>query len=204
MDGASRIDLALPLARPSARWDAAAARGMSGSRVAGLPLQPAGRRSGGDQLRRRQHLGQAGRARSDHRRADPGAVGEGLRRRPGLDRRRRLRPASTGVAAGAGGAFRRSGRRGPDGRTLYAYAAFEPGTRAPSIDTPMHALLPSAHIDHVHPDAVIALAAATGGGGRRRVRSGATWLAGRRGCGPASSWRCGCGRWSRTSRTCAG
>ena len=46
---------------------------------------------------------------------------------------------------------------------LYAYAAFEPGTRAPSIDTPLHALLPFAHIDHVHPDAVIALAAASGG-----------------------------------------
>ena len=42
---------------------------------------------------------------------------------------------------------------------LYAHAAFEPGTRRASIDTPLHALLPFAHIDHVHPDAVIALAA---------------------------------------------
>ena len=46
---------------------------------------------------------------------------------------------------------------------LYAYAAFEPGTRAPSIDTPLHALLPFQHIDHVHPDALIALAAASTG-----------------------------------------
>ena len=46
---------------------------------------------------------------------------------------------------------------------LYPFAAFEPGTRAPSIDTPLHALLPFAHIDHVHPDALIALAASSGG-----------------------------------------
>src|SRR5579872_1906000 len=57
--------------------------------------------------------------------------------------------------------------RGPDDEdrmaSLYPYAAFEPGTRAPSIDTPLHALLPFRHIDHVHPDAVIALAASSGG-----------------------------------------
>jgi rhamnulose-1-phosphate aldolase/alcohol dehydrogenase len=46
---------------------------------------------------------------------------------------------------------------------LYPYAAIEPGGRAPSIDTPLHALLPYPHIDHVHPDAVIALAASSGG-----------------------------------------
>ena len=37
---------------------------------------------------------------------------------------------------------------------LYPYAAIAPGGRAPSIDTPLHALLPFRHIDHVHPDAV--------------------------------------------------
>jgi rhamnose utilization protein RhaD (predicted bifunctional aldolase and dehydrogenase) len=46
---------------------------------------------------------------------------------------------------------------------LYPYAAIEPGGRAPSIDTPLHALLPYPHIDHVHPDAMIALAASSGG-----------------------------------------
>ena len=46
---------------------------------------------------------------------------------------------------------------------LYAYAAFEPGARAPSIDTPLHALLPFRHIDHVHPDAIIALATTSAG-----------------------------------------
>jgi rhamnulose-1-phosphate aldolase/alcohol dehydrogenase len=34
---------------------------------------------------------------------------------------------------------------------------------APSIDTAMHGLLPAAHVDHLHPDAVIALAAAADG-----------------------------------------
>jgi rhamnulose-1-phosphate aldolase/alcohol dehydrogenase len=33
----------------------------------------------------------------------------------------------------------------------------------PSIDTAMHGLLPPRHVDHLHPDAVIALAAAAGG-----------------------------------------
>src|SRR5207248_158797 len=34
---------------------------------------------------------------------------------------------------------------------------------APSIDTPLHAVVPHPHVDHVHPDAVIAFAAADGG-----------------------------------------
>jgi rhamnulose-1-phosphate aldolase/alcohol dehydrogenase len=37
------------------------------------------------------------------------------------------------------------------------------GGVAPSIDTPLHAFLPAAHVDHVHPDGVIALAAARRG-----------------------------------------
>ena len=52
---------------------------------------------------------------------------------------------------------------------LYAYAAFAPGIRAPSIDTPLHALLPFRHIDHVHPDPIIALA--TTSGGRSAIRA---------------------------------
>src|SRR6266542_754133 len=34
---------------------------------------------------------------------------------------------------------------------------------APSIDTSLHAVVPHAHVDHVHPDAVIAFATAEGG-----------------------------------------
>ncbi len=46
---------------------------------------------------------------------------------------------------------------------LYPYCAAGPGGPDPSIDTPLHAFLPFAHVDHVHPDAVIALAASSGG-----------------------------------------
>ena len=43
------------------------------------------------------------------------------------------------------------------------YCTFNLNPRAASIDTPLHAYLPFAHIDHVHPDAIIALAASSGG-----------------------------------------
>jgi rhamnulose-1-phosphate aldolase/alcohol dehydrogenase len=40
---------------------------------------------------------------------------------------------------------------------------FGAGGAAPSIDTAMHALLPVPHVDHLHPDAIIALATAVDG-----------------------------------------
>ncbi len=43
------------------------------------------------------------------------------------------------------------------------HCTFNLNPRAASIDTPLHGYLPFAHVDHVHPDAVIALAAASGG-----------------------------------------
>ncbi|MBW8785079.1 MAG: bifunctional rhamnulose-1-phosphate aldolase/short-chain dehydrogenase [Novosphingobium sp.] len=43
------------------------------------------------------------------------------------------------------------------------HCTFALNPRAASIDTPLHALLPFAHVDHVHPDAIIALAASSGG-----------------------------------------
>ncbi len=43
------------------------------------------------------------------------------------------------------------------------HCTFNLNTRAASIDTPLHSLLPYNHIDHVHPDAIIALAASSGG-----------------------------------------
>ncbi|MFM8303157.1 MAG: bifunctional rhamnulose-1-phosphate aldolase/short-chain dehydrogenase [Actinomycetota bacterium] len=46
---------------------------------------------------------------------------------------------------------------------LYDQCRFGPPGAPPSIDTPLHALLPVHHIDHVHPDAVIALATARDG-----------------------------------------
>jgi rhamnulose-1-phosphate aldolase/alcohol dehydrogenase len=46
---------------------------------------------------------------------------------------------------------------------LLPHCTFNLNSRAASIDTPLHALLPFAHVDHVHPDAIIALAASSGG-----------------------------------------
>src|SRR5690554_1457556 len=43
---------------------------------------------------------------------------------------------------------------------LFDYCIYDLNSKAPSIDTPLHGLLPFAHIDHLHPDALIAVAAA--------------------------------------------
>src|SRR4249920_1213800 len=42
---------------------------------------------------------------------------------------------------------------------LYAHCAFNLNPRAASIDTPLHGLVSHAHVDHMHPDALIAIAA---------------------------------------------
>ncbi|MCY7349925.1 MAG: bifunctional aldolase/short-chain dehydrogenase [Cytophagaceae bacterium] len=46
---------------------------------------------------------------------------------------------------------------------LFNHCIFDLDSKAPSIDTPLHAFLPFAHIDHLHPDAAIAIAAAKDG-----------------------------------------
>ncbi|MEJ8472839.1 bifunctional rhamnulose-1-phosphate aldolase/short-chain dehydrogenase [Roseibium algae] len=40
------------------------------------------------------------------------------------------------------------------------HCTFNLNARAASIDTPLHAYVPKAHVDHMHPDAIIAIAAA--------------------------------------------
>jgi rhamnulose-1-phosphate aldolase/alcohol dehydrogenase len=46
---------------------------------------------------------------------------------------------------------------------LFNHCIFDLNSKAPSIDTPLHAFLPFRHIDHLHPDAAIAIAAAKDG-----------------------------------------
>lgn len=46
---------------------------------------------------------------------------------------------------------------------LFNYCLYDLDSKAPSIDTPLHAFLPFAHVDHLHPDAAIAIAAAKDG-----------------------------------------
>ncbi len=42
---------------------------------------------------------------------------------------------------------------------MYAHCTFNLNSRAASIDTPLHAFIPHRHVDHMHPNAVIAIAA---------------------------------------------
>ncbi|MEL6523402.1 MAG: bifunctional rhamnulose-1-phosphate aldolase/short-chain dehydrogenase [Pseudomonadota bacterium] len=53
--------------------------------------------------------------------------------------------------------------RGPDHEDemvgLYDFCRFGLNPRAPSIDTSLHAFVPAPHVDHVHPDALIGIAA---------------------------------------------
>jgi len=43
------------------------------------------------------------------------------------------------------------------------HATFNLNPRAASIDTPLHAFVPHAYVDHMHPDAIIAIAASADG-----------------------------------------
>ena len=46
---------------------------------------------------------------------------------------------------------------------LFNHCIYDLESKAPSIDTPLHGFLPFAHIDHLHPDAAIAIAASADG-----------------------------------------
>ena len=62
------------------------------------------------------------------------------------------------------------------------HCTFDLNPRASSIDTPLHAYVPQRHVDHVHPDAIIALAAAADGEALTRELFGGDigWLPWRR------------------------
>jgi rhamnose utilization protein RhaD (predicted bifunctional aldolase and dehydrogenase) len=46
---------------------------------------------------------------------------------------------------------------------LFNHCIYDLDSKAPSIDTPLHGFLPFRHIDHLHPDAIIAIAASKNG-----------------------------------------
>ncbi len=162
MDGAERITTATPLVRPASRWSADAAKGLSDAELliyrsnllgADLAVTNFGGGNTSAKLEETDPItgapapvlwvkGSGG---------DLGSIERGGFARLYLDKLRALEKRFSGPA--------------DEDRMaeLYAYAGFEPGIRAPSIDTPLHALLPFAHVDHVHPDAMIALAASSGG-----------------------------------------
>ncbi len=47
--------------------------------------------------------------------------------------------------------------------SMYPHCVFNLNPRASSIDTPLHAYIPGRHVDHTHPNAVIAIAASRNG-----------------------------------------
>jgi rhamnulose-1-phosphate aldolase/alcohol dehydrogenase len=57
----------------------------------------------------------------------------------------------------------REAMRDEDLVAYYEHAVLKPGQPRASIETPLHSMLPFAHIDHTHPDAIIALCAAPEG-----------------------------------------
>jgi rhamnulose-1-phosphate aldolase/alcohol dehydrogenase len=162
MDGADRPTTALPLARPASRWSAAAAAGKSEAELlvyrsnllgADLGVTNFGGGNTSAKIEERDPITDAPQTVLWVKGSggDLGSINPAGFSRLYLDKLRQLESRFHGKA--------------DEDRLaeLYAYAAFEPGTRAPSIDTPLHALLPFKHIDHVHPDALIALAAASNG-----------------------------------------
>jgi len=65
--------------------------------------------------------------------------------------------------------YKRYAQRGPKTPAedamvgMYPHATFDRNATAASIDTPLHAYIPYAHVDHMHPVAVIAIATAADG-----------------------------------------
>src|SRR3712207_4773505 len=64
---------------------------------------------------------------------------------------------------------------------LLPHATFNLNSRADSIDTPLHAFLPFRHVDHLHPDWAIAIAASANGKARldefnKRFGHNVVWL----------------------------
>lgn len=61
---------------------------------------------------------------------------------------------------------------------LYRHCVFGLNPRASSIDTPLHAFVPARHVDHTHPNAVIAIAASVNGEeiGREVFGEDVPWL----------------------------
>lgn len=56
------------------------------------------------------------------------------------------------------------GEKREDGMVeLYRHCVFNGNPAPPSIDTPLHGFIPEPHVDHMHPDAVIALAGSAHG-----------------------------------------
>ena len=143
------------------QWQDAASAPLSEPAAAAVSIQPARIGPAHHQLRRRQHVRQDPDDRPAHRRAEvdvlwvKGSGGDlGSMKLDGfatlyLDKLQR--PES---------ALSRPRARGRDGRPILPHCTFNLNPRATSIDTPLHCYMPHPHVDHMHADALIAIAAA--------------------------------------------
>ena len=73
---------------------------------------------------------------------------------------------------------------------LFNHCIFDLASKAPSIDTPLHGFLPFKHIDHLHPDAAIAIAAAKDGKKKSPKTCLMEQLVGSNGNARALIWAC--------------
>ena len=139
---------------PEDRWDAPARRRPRRPRRARVPLEPPRRRPRAREHRRRQHVCEG----DDDRPRRPrgaGALGEGLRAPTWRRSRPRASPAcasTSSPAARSGGDGRRDDGRVP--AALRRCARTSRGRRSRRCCTRSS---PAPHVDHTHPDAVIAL-----------------------------------------------
>ena len=146
-------------------WDDREAAALDGeaARAAALPFEPARRGSPHHELRRRQHELEVRPARSADRRAAARDGGQGQRRRPRVDRHVRASPCSTWTSSNDLVARYRGEAHEDEMVGFYPLCAFGENRVAASIDTALHAFLPFPHVDHLHPDWAIALAASANG-----------------------------------------
>ena len=68
------------------------------------------------------------------------------------------------------------------------HCTFDLNPRAASIDTPLHAYIPHKHVDHMHPDAVIAIACTKNSEGTDREKCSAAKWAGSAGSARVLTW----------------
>ncbi len=94
-------------------------------------------------------------------------MGERIGRRPAHQQAREFLFALSGEAARVCKTIYAAGPRAvprPPPRTAwwdcYPHCTFNLNPRAASIDTPLHSFVPAKHVDHMHPNSVIAVAAA--------------------------------------------
>ena len=155
--------LASPLAgipAPLDRWDAAAAKRSRHPECTGLPLEPLGRRSLRGQPGRREHL-RKGRRCSITPAGSSASCGS--RARAPTSRRSR---AADSPHCGSTRSSRSDRERPWTTRRWSIYllrCALDPDQPRPSIETLLHAFVSAAHVDHTHPDAVIALTSSPDG-----------------------------------------